>query len=53
LRLGSLDTPLGKTPAAHTWVSDKADWEPIDDGLPRFDQWAPRSVLDQKGTRQP
>jgi hypothetical protein len=53
LRLGSLDTPLGKTTTAHTWVSDKADWEPIDDALPQFPQWAPRSVLHQKGSRQP
>jgi len=52
IRLGSLDTPLTKRPQAHTWVSDKAAWEPIDDGLPQFDEWAPRSVLDQKGSRQ-
>jgi hypothetical protein len=53
IRLGSLDTPLTKTPQAHTWVSDKASWEPIDDGLPQFPEWAPKSVLEQKGSRQP
>jgi hypothetical protein len=53
VRLGTLDTPLGKTPTAHTWVSDKADWEPISDSLPQFPEWAPRSVLRQKGSRQP
>jgi hypothetical protein len=53
IRLGSLDTPFTKSPQAHTWVSDKAAWEPIDDGLPQFDEWAPRSVLNQKGSRQP
>jgi hypothetical protein len=53
LRLGSLDTPFTKQPTAHTWVSDKASWEPISDALPQFPQWAPRSVLHQKGSRQP
>jgi hypothetical protein len=52
LRLGSLDTPFTKQPRAHTWVSDKASWEPIDDGLPQFAQWADPSVLEQRGTRQ-
>jgi len=53
VRLGSLDTPFTKQPRAHTWVSDKAQWEPLDDGLPQFPQWAPKSVLDQRGSRQP
>jgi hypothetical protein len=53
LRLGSLDTPFTKQPRAHTWVSDKAPWEPLDDGLPQFQQWAPRSVLVQRGSKQP
>lgn len=53
IRLGSLDTPFTKRPQAHTWVSDKAPWEPIPDDLPQFPQWAPRSVLRQHGSRQP
>jgi hypothetical protein len=53
IRLGSLDTPLAGEPRAHTWVSDKAPWEPIRDGLPQFPQWAPKSVLHQRGSRQP
>jgi len=53
LRLGSLDTPFTKQPKAHTWVSDKADWAPIDDRLPQFPEWAPRAVLEPKGSRQP
>ena len=53
IRLGSLDTPFTGEPRAHTWVSDKAQWEPIDDGLPQFPQWAPTSVLHQRGSRQP
>jgi hypothetical protein len=53
VRLGSLDTPFAKRPLAHTWVSDKATWEPIDDAVPQFAEWAPKSVLDQRGSRQP
>jgi hypothetical protein len=53
IRLGSLDTAFDKRPRAHTWVSDKAPWEPIEDSLPQFPEWAPRSVLVQKGSRQP
>lgn len=53
IRLGSLDTPLGKRPTAHTFVSDKADWDPIHDALPQFPSWAPKHVLDQRGSRQP
>jgi hypothetical protein len=52
VRLGSLDTPFGKQPRAHTFVADKAAWEPISDGLPQFPQWADRAVLDQRGSRQ-
>jgi alkylhydroperoxidase family enzyme len=52
IRLGSLDTPLAGEPRAHTWVSDKASWEPIDDAVPQFPEWADKSVLDQRGTRQ-
>ena len=53
VRLGSLDTPFAKQPQAHTFVSDKALWEPIDDRLPQFPEWAPRSVLRQDGSKQP
>ena len=52
IRLGSLDTPFDKRPTAHTFVSDKADWEPINDGLPQFPEWAPKSTLVQRGSRQ-
>jgi hypothetical protein len=53
IRLGSLDTPFAKKASAHTWVSDKTRWEPIDDGTPQFSKWAPKSVLDQRGSKQP
>jgi hypothetical protein len=50
--LGTLDTPLGKTAKAHTFVSDKADWDVINDGLPQFEDWADEKVLVQLGSRQ-
>ncbi len=55
IRLGSLDTPLDARARAHTFVSDKADWEDIEafSTLPQFPEWAPREVLLQKGSRQP
>lgn len=53
IRLGTLDTPLQHHPRAHTWVSDKASWEPIVDELPQFPTWAPKSVRVQKGSRLP
>ncbi|MDH3714895.1 MAG: GFA family protein [Gammaproteobacteria bacterium] len=53
IRLGSLDTPFTKHAKAHTFVSDKASWEVIDGDLPQFDEWAPRDILIQTGSRQP
>jgi hypothetical protein len=53
IRLGSLDTPFEKQPRAHTWVSERAAWAPIADGVPQFPTWAPKAVLEQKGSRQP
>jgi len=55
VRLGSLDTPLASRARAHTFVSDKADWEDIEafSSLPQFPEWAPRDVLVQKGSHQP
>jgi hypothetical protein len=52
IRLGSLDTPFSKQPMAHTFVSDKAPWEPIVDGIPQFEAWAPKAALHQSGSRQ-
>lgn len=37
LRLGTLDTPLGKKPVAHIFASSRADWDVISDGLPQYD----------------
>ena len=52
IRLGTLDTRLGKTAKAHTFVGDKADWDRIGDSLPQFDEWADKEVLVQLGSRQ-
>jgi alkylhydroperoxidase family enzyme len=52
LRLGSLDTDFTKQPRAHTFISDKAAWEPLRDGIPQFAEWAHRDVLHQRGSRQ-
>ena len=41
LRLGTLDTPAGKIPAAHIWVSDKADWDVICDDIPQHAGFEP------------
>jgi hypothetical protein len=52
IRLGSLDTSFDGRPKAHTFLADKAEWEPILDDLPRFEEWASKEVLDQGGSRQ-
>ena len=55
IRLGSLDTPFAAHARAHTFVSDKADWDDIEGFsiLPQCPEWASRDVLVQKGSRQP
>lgn len=53
IRLGTLDTPFLARAKAHTWVSHKATWDVIEGTLPQFDEWPPRDVLVQKGSRQP
>ncbi len=53
IRLGTLDSPLGDAPKAHTFVSEKASWHHIADNLPQFDAWADPTVLEQLGSRQP
>lgn len=41
LRLGTLDTPVGKKPAAHIWVEGKADWDDICDDIPQHAGFEP------------
>lgn len=52
VRLGSLDTPFHERPKAHTFVSDKATWEPIEGDIPQFAEWASKDVLVQRGSKQ-
>ena len=40
LRLGSLDTPLNAVLDMHTFTASKADWFPILDDLPHYDERA-------------
>jgi hypothetical protein len=53
IRLGTLDTTFNKQPQAHTFVRERASWAPIADAAPQFPTWAPKAVLEQKGSRQP
>jgi hypothetical protein len=47
VRLGVLDTDPGIAPQYHSFVASKAPWEMLpDDGLPRYDGAAPRSLTD-------
>jgi len=52
IRLGTLDTPFAKHAKAHTFVSDKASWDNIEGHTPQFQEWAPKEVLLQVGSRQ-
>jgi hypothetical protein len=36
VRAGTLDSDPGVRPAGHIWVSEKAPWFEIADGLPQF-----------------
>ncbi|MGH7288254.1 MAG: GFA family protein [Myxococcota bacterium] len=36
IRLGTLDSDPERRPLAHVWVSAKAPWYSIEDGLPRY-----------------
>jgi hypothetical protein len=38
---GSLAPPTGLSVSHHIWVSSKADWETIADGLPAYEQGTP------------
>lgn len=41
LRVGTLDTPLERRPAAHIWVADKAGWDLIEDSIPQYARFEP------------
>jgi hypothetical protein len=46
VRIGTLDTPLGRRPAAHIWVSQKVDWDEICDDIPQFAEYEPARQAD-------
>jgi hypothetical protein len=49
VRLGVLDTDRGIAPQYHSFAASKASWETLpDDGLPRYDGAAPRSLIDAR-----
>ena len=39
LRIGTLDGDPGARPEGHIWVSHKAPWYEITDGLPQYAEW--------------
>ena len=39
IRAGLINEPLSARPAAHFHTGSKANWWPIDDGLPQFEDW--------------
>ncbi len=41
LRLGTLDTPLGRHPVAHIFAMSCADWDRIRDDLPQYEAREP------------
>jgi hypothetical protein len=53
IRLGSLDTDFDKKPSAHTFVGHSAKWDLMSEEIPRYQEWAPKSALNQLGSKQP
>ena len=43
VRAGSLDADPGVRPQFHIWVSAKAPWHEIRDGLPQHPEWPPKA----------
>ncbi|WP_414830463.1 GFA family protein [Alteromonas sp. H39] len=41
IRLGILDTDIKEKPTSHNFVSSKANWDNLDDDLPRYDSFEP------------
>jgi hypothetical protein len=41
VRIGTLDTPVGRRPDFHFMAEFKADWDEINDGLPRYPGFEP------------
>lgn len=41
LRLGIVDSDISERPSSHNFVSSKANWEDLDENLPRYDAFEP------------
>ncbi len=46
VRAGTLDSDPGVRPSGHIWVSEKAPWYEITDGLPQFSKGPPSTPED-------
>ncbi|RRS07086.1 GFA family protein [Pseudoalteromonas sp. J010] len=45
LRLGIVDSDINERPMSHNFVSSKANWDDLDDCLPRYDAFEPNRDL--------
>lgn len=41
IRLGIFDSDISEKPGSHNFVSSKANWDDLDDKLPRYDSYEP------------
>ena len=41
IRLGIIDSNIDERPISHNFVSSKANWENLDENLPRYDSFEP------------
>lgn len=41
LRLGILDSDISERPISHNFITSKANWEELDENLPRYDRFEP------------
>ena len=41
IRIGTIESDLLEKPEAHIFISSKANWENLSEGLPQYDEWEP------------
>jgi len=44
IRLGLIDSDITQRPTSHNFVSSKANWEDLDEQLPRYDAFEPNRL---------
>ena len=54
VRIGTISSDISERPIAHIFVSSKANWEEIEDGLPQYETYVPSrqinpDITDTKG----